>query len=64
MKSFQIFIKSKESLNLYTESVGNLSSREKNIITIVTSNFYDISLFGGDGLKQRSNLIESKYDAK
>lgn len=59
-----IQINSLELLKSYTESIGNLSPREKNIITIVTSNFYDISLFGEKGLKRRSNLIESKYDEK
>lgn len=60
----QVQVISKESLEKYVESVGNLSNRERNIITIVTSSFYDISLFGQNGLKSRSNLIESKYDAK
>lgn len=60
----QIKIKSKDILKKYSESVGELSFREKNIISIVTSNFYDISLFGKDGLKSRSNLIESKYDGE
>lgn len=57
-----IKINSLELLKTYSKSVGELSAREKNIITIVTSNFYDISLFGKKGLKNRSNLIESKYD--
>ncbi|MHA7610092.1 ABC-three component system middle component 5 [Elizabethkingia meningoseptica] len=55
---------SKELLEQYIKSLGNLSERERNIISIVTSSFYDISLFGQNGLKNRSNLIESKYDAK
>ena len=29
----------------------------------MTSHFYQVSLFGTDGLKSRTNLIESKYDA-
>ncbi|MCZ2085749.1 MAG: hypothetical protein LC112_15885 [Flavobacteriales bacterium] len=60
----KITILSKELLRQYVDSIGNLSSREKNIITIVTSQFYDISLFGENGLKSRSDLLESKYDAK
>lgn len=59
-----IKINSVELLKTYSESVGELSPREKNIITIVTSSFYDISLFGEKGLKSRSNLMESKYDEK
>ena len=60
----KIFILSKELLTQYVGSIGNLSWREKNIITIVTSQFYDISLFGENGLKRRSDLLESKYDAE
>ncbi|MBS7321218.1 ABC-three component system middle component 5 [Sphingobacterium daejeonense] len=57
-----IKINSLDHLENYSKSVGELSAREKNIITIVTSSFYDISLFGAKGLKFRSNLMESKYD--
>lgn len=57
-------INSQELLKTYSDSVGELSPRERNIITIVTSNFYDISLIGERGLKNRSNLMESKYDEK
>lgn len=59
-----IKINSVELLKKYSQSVGELSPREKNIITIVTSSFYDISLFGEKGLKSRSNLMESRYDEK
>lgn len=59
-----IKINSLELLKKYSDSIGELSPREKNIITIVTSNFYEISLFGDKGLKNRSNLLESKYDEK
>ncbi|WP_227943717.1 ABC-three component system middle component 5 [Chryseobacterium sp. X308] len=60
----KVSIISKELLAQYVNSIGNLSAREKNIITIVTSQFYEISLFGDNGLKCRSNLLESKYDAE
>lgn len=52
--------------NILNEFVGNfeeLSPKEKNIIALMTSHFNQISLFGTDGLKNRTNLIESKYDA-
>lgn len=52
--------------NILNEFVGNfeeLSPKEKNIIALMTSHFNQISLFGIDGLKNRTNLIESKYDA-
>lgn len=59
-----ITITSNEILQNYANSIGNLSPRETNIISIVTSVFYDIALTGKNGLKFRTNLIESKYDAK
>lgn len=60
----QVNIKSKELLIKYIDSIGELSIREKNIISLVTSTFYDITLFGDKGLKNRTNLIESKYDSE
>lgn len=59
-----VSVTSDEILKSYVNSMGNLSPREINIITIVTSVFYDISLTGENGLKVRTDLIESKYDAK
>lgn len=58
----EVKINSFDLLNRYTQSAGDLSDREKNIITIMTSFFRDISLIGNNGLKKRSNLMESKYD--
>ncbi|MFT3794425.1 ABC-three component system middle component 5 [Flavobacterium sp.] len=51
---------------ILTEFVGNfeeLSPKERNVITLMTSHFNQVSLFGTEGLKNRTNLIESKYDA-
>lgn len=59
-----VSILSEDLLKSYINSLGKLSPRETNIVTIVTSVFYDISLTGDDGLKVRTDLIESKYDAK
>ena len=58
----EVKINSFDLLKGYIQSVGDLSDREKNIITIMTSFFRNISLIGNDGLKKRSNLMESKYD--
>ena len=58
----EVKINSFDLLKGYIQSVGDLSDREKNIITIMTSFFRDISLIGNNGLKERSNLMESKYD--
>ncbi len=40
-----------------------LTPKEKNVVALMTSHFSQMSLFGTDGLKNRTNLIESKYDA-
>ena len=58
----EVKISSFDLLKKYTQYTGDLSDREKNIITIMTSFFRDISLIGNNGLKERSNLMESKYD--
>lgn len=47
----------------YSEDFKNLSVQEENTIKLLTSHFYQISLFGIDGLKSRTGLLESKYDA-
>lgn len=60
----RVSIISKETLIIYTDKFQELSPREKNIIAILTSHFYQISMFGEDGLKNRTNLMESRYDAK
>ncbi len=60
----RVSIENKELLNEYIAKFGELSPRERNIISLMTSHFYNISLFGKDGLKSRTNLMESKYDAE
>lgn len=47
----------------YADDFKNLSVQEENAIKLLTSHFYQISLFGVDGLKSRTGLLESKYDA-
>lgn len=47
----------------YAEDFKDLSVQEENAIKLLTSHFYQISLFGVDGLKSRTGLLESKYDA-
>lgn len=59
----RVSIISREILKDYANKFEELSPREKNIITILISDFYNIKMPGKDGLKARTNLIESKYDA-
>ncbi len=40
-----------------------LSERELNIIKIMTSYFCNMPLYGDNGLKDRTNLLEYRYDA-
>ena len=40
-----------------------LSRQEENTVKLLTSHFYQMSLYGEYGLKDRSKLLESKYDA-
>ena len=47
----------------YADDFTDLSVQEENAIKLLTSHFYQISLFGVDGLKSRTGLLESKYDA-
>mgnify|MGYP000103864528 FL=1 len=60
----RITIENKELLNEYISKFGELSPKERNVISLMTSHFYNISLFWKDGLKSRTNLMESKYDAE
>lgn len=60
----RVSIENKELLNEYIAKFGELTPREKNVISLMTSHFYNISLFGKYGLKSRTNLMESKYDAE
>lgn len=40
-----------------------LSNRESNIIKIMTTYFHSMPLYGKDGLKDRTSLLEFRYDA-
>lgn len=51
-------------LSEYEEDFKNLSVQEENAIKLLTSHFYKVPLFGKDGLKSRTGLLESKYDAQ
>lgn len=59
----RVLVVNKSILKQFIENFEELSSKEKTVILLMTSYFYRISLFGTDGLKSRTNLMESKYDA-
>lgn len=60
----RVKISSKEILAELLSNYEDPSATESNVITIMTSYFYKLSLFGGAGLKNKTNLMESKYDAE
>lgn len=54
---------SSDIFDKYSEDLKQLNAQEKNAIGLLTSHFYLMPLTGDYGLKHRSNLLESKYDA-
>ncbi len=54
---------SKNIFDKYSEDFKHLKPYEENTIKLLTSHFYQIPLNGAYGLKHRTNLLESKYDA-
>jgi hypothetical protein len=60
----RIRITSKERLTKYSEKSQEPGIRDNNLVKLLTSHFYTMSMFGEWGLKNRSNLIETKYDAQ
>lgn len=59
----RISILNMEILKQFINKFEDLSIKEKNVISLMTSHFNQVSLYGTDGLKSRTNLMESKYDA-
>ena len=59
----RISIVNKTILDEFVKKCEEISSKEKKIISFMTTHFNQVSLFGTDGLKSRTDLMESKYDA-
>ncbi len=59
----QVKIINKSILNQFVENFEELTPKERNTVALMTSHFYMMSLFGTEGLKNRTDLVESKYDA-
>jgi hypothetical protein len=64
LKQNRISIISDKMLQSFQVRFEELSEKEKNVIAIMTSHFSYVSMFGPDGLKSRTGLMESKYDEK
>ncbi len=63
LNQHRVSIINKKVLSEFIKSFEEIAPKERNVITLMTSHFNQLSLFGIDGLKSRTNLIESKYDA-
>jgi hypothetical protein len=63
LTSNRVTIISKDILADYSSKFAPLSPKETNAIHLLTSHFYYMSLYGEFGLKDRTKLLESKYDA-
>lgn len=59
----RVCVINKGVLKTFVDKYDELSDKEKNVIALMTSHFNQISLFGPNGLKNRTKLMESKYDA-
>tara|TARA_B110000003_G_C16570162_1_gene503970 strand:+ start:250 stop:771 length:522 start_codon:yes stop_codon:yes gene_type:complete len=55
---------SKEIFDKYSDDFKTLSVQEENTIKLLTSHFYNMPLVGVNGLKSKTQLLESKYDAQ
>jgi len=60
----RVTIISKELLRNHSSKLEPLSPKERNVISLMTSHFYQMPMFGPMGLKARTKLLESKYDAE
>lgn len=63
LNQHRISILNKNILTEFVEKYDELTDNEMNVISLMTSHFNRMSLFGVDGLKNRTQLMESKYDA-
>jgi hypothetical protein len=63
LKENRVSIISNNLLEEYSSKFEELNPTEQNIVAIMTSHFSTISMFGHDGLKNRTHLMESKYDS-
>lgn len=60
----KITLISKNIFDKYSKDFKELTVQEENSISLLTSHFYQLPLNGVNGLKFKTNLLESKYDAQ
>lgn len=62
LRTDQISIINKSRILDYVKHLGEASEKDNNVIILMTTYYSTIRLSGNDGLKDMTNLIESKYD--
>jgi len=60
----RVVLINKKLIENFRKVIDEVSDKEKNIVSLMTGFFFGLSLFGEDGLKNRTDLLESKYDAE
>ncbi len=63
LKENRVSVISEKLLSDYNSKFEPLTYTEQNVIALMTLHFSTISMFGPDGLKHRTKLMISKYDA-
>ena len=64
LESNKVSVVSKDLMEKYSQKIERLSDVESNVLNLLTSHFYYVSMFGNYGLKARTQLLESKYDVQ
>lgn len=64
LRENRVSIISEELLANYNSKFEELTYTEQNVIAMMTLYFSTMSMFGPDGLKSRTKLMVSKYDAE
>ncbi len=59
-----VAISSRAALNAFIEQAGTISSQEQNVLSFLSLFSRYMPLAGADGLKARTRLLETKYDAE
>ncbi len=63
-KSKTIIIEDNSLLEEAIDNIGKLTSRQKNMLIFIQESFSKFPMTGVDGIKNRTKLMESKYDAE
>lgn len=62
--SGKVCVADRKALDEFVKHAGDFSARERNVLSFMSLFSRTMPLTGIDGLKARTNLLESKYDAE